>query len=132
MEVVIVRPPLIYGPSVKGNFATMLNMVNKDYPLPLASVTNNKRSLIALDNLVDFILLCADYNKTPQASNQTFVISDGEDVSTAELFKLVAHAYGKKSRLFSFPQSFLRLGAKKWQRPMSLQKKIISLLLIYF
>ena len=112
MEVVIVRPPLIYGPSVKGNFATMLNMVNKDYPLPLASVTNNKRSLIALDNLVDFILLCADYNKTPQASNQTFVISDGEDVSTAELFKLVAHAYGKKSRLFSFPQSFLRLGAK--------------------
>lgn len=112
MEVVIIRPPLVYGPSVKGNFSTILNLVKKCYPLPLASVTKNKRSLIALDNLVDFILLCADYEKTPQASSQTFVISDGEDVSTAELFQRVAKAYGKKNRLFPFPPSLLRLGAK--------------------
>jgi nucleoside-diphosphate-sugar epimerase len=112
MEVIIIRPPLVYGPSVKGNFSSIINLVKKNYPLPLASIIQNKRSLIALENLVDFILLCADYNKTPQAANQTFVISDGEDVSTAELFHRVAKAYGKKSRLFPFPVSLLRLGAK--------------------
>jgi len=112
MEVVIVRPPLVYGPNVKGNFSSIVQLVNRQVPLPLKLVTGNKRSLVALDNLVDFILLCADYKNTPQAANQTFVISDGEDVSTAELFRRVASAYGKKSRLFSFLPSLLRLGAK--------------------
>jgi nucleoside-diphosphate-sugar epimerase len=112
MEIVIIRPPLVYGPEVKGNFASIINIVIKNYPLPLGSATKNKRSLVALDNLVDFIIFCADYNKTLQAANQIFVLSDGEDVSTAELFHRVAKAYGKKSRLFLFPVSLLRLGAK--------------------
>jgi len=112
MEVVIVRPPLVYGPNVKGNFSSIVKLVTRQIPLPLKLVNSNKRSLIALDNLVDFILLCADYERTPQATNETFVISDGEDVSTAELFERVAKANGKKSRLFPFPQPLLRLGAK--------------------
>jgi len=112
MEVIIIRSPLVYGPSVKGNFASIIQLIKKGIPLPLGCTTKNKRSFIALENLVDFILLCADYNKTPQAANQTFVISDGEDVSTAELFHRVAKGYGKKSRLFPFPVFLLRLGAK--------------------
>jgi len=112
LEVVIIRPPLVYGPNPPGNFSTLVKLVKKNYLLPLASVTGNKRSLIALDNLVDFILLCADYNKTPQAANQVFVISDGEDVSTAQLFHRVAKAYGTKSSLFPFPPSFLKFAAR--------------------
>jgi len=112
MEVVIIRPPLVYGPSAKGNFASVCKLIKKEYPLPFASITKNKRSLIALENLVNFILLCADSSKTPQAANETFLISDGEDVSTAELFNLVAKAYSKKNPLFPFPVSLLRLGAK--------------------
>lgn len=112
MEVVIIRPPLVYGPNPPGNFASLLNLIIKEYPLPLASVTDNKRSLIALDNLIDFILLCVDYKKTPKAANQVFIISDCEDVSTAELFCRTSKAYGKKSRLFPFPISLLRLSAK--------------------
>jgi nucleoside-diphosphate-sugar epimerase len=111
MEVVIIRPPLVYGPNPPGNFASLINTIKKGYPLPLANLTQNKRSLVALENLVDFILLCTDYNKTPQAANQTFVISDGEDVSTAELFHRVAKAYGKKNHLLPFPVPLLRLAA---------------------
>lgn len=111
MEVVIIRPPLVYGPGIKANFASILNLVKKGYYLPLGSIVGNKRSLIALENLISFILLCADYEKTPQAANQAFVISDGEDLSTAELFKRIAKAYGKKSRLFPFPVFLLKLGA---------------------
>jgi len=109
MEVVIIRPPLVYGPSVKGNFASIINLVKKQYPLPVSLIKHNKRSLIALDNLVDFILLCADYEKTPQAANQIFVVSDNDDVSTAKLFRRVASSYNKKSRLFPFPVYLLRL-----------------------
>jgi nucleoside-diphosphate-sugar epimerase len=112
MDVVIIRPPLVYGPNPPGNFSTIIKLIKKKYPLPLDSITQNKRSLIALENLIDFILICSDYKKTSQAANQTFVISDGEDVSTAELFHRVAKAYGKKSRLFRFPFPLLRLGAK--------------------
>lgn len=112
MEIVIIRPPLVYGPNPPGNFSTLLGVIKKSYPLPLACITQNKRSLIALENLVDFILLCANYKKTPQAANQTFLISDGEDVSTAELFKRVAKAYGKRSWLLPFPPLLLHLGAK--------------------
>jgi len=112
MEVVIVRPPLVYGPSAKGNFAAILNLVKKGYFLPLASAENNKRSFIALENLASFILFSVDFKSTKQIANQVFLISDGEDVSTAELFQRVAKAYGKKSCLFPFPPTLLRLGAK--------------------
>jgi len=110
-ETVIIRPPLVYGPNVKSNFASMISWVNKGVPLPFGSV-NNKRSFVALDNLVDFILLCADKSKSPKAANQVFLISDGEDVSTTTLLRKVARAYGARARLLPVPVSFMRLAAK--------------------
>mgnify|MGYP000327232155 FL=1 len=107
LEVVIVRPPLVYGPGAKGNFASMLNLVTRQLPLPLGSV-NNKRSLVALDNLVDLIITCVEH---PAAANQVFLVSDGQDVSTTELFRAVARAMGKSSRLLPIPASVLVIGA---------------------
>jgi nucleoside-diphosphate-sugar epimerase len=111
MEVVIIRPPLVYGSGVKGNFATLIRLVQKGWPLPLGAV-HNKRSFIALDNLVSFIALCADREQSPAAANQTFLITDGEDVSTTELLHKVAKAYGKKLWLIPVPTSWMRLAAK--------------------
>ena len=111
MEVVIIRPPLVYGPGVKGNFASLIRLVQKGWPLPLGAV-HNKRSFIALDNLVSFIALCADREQSPAAANQTFLIADGEDVSTTELLRKVAKAYGKKLWLIPVPTCWMRLAAK--------------------
>ncbi len=111
LEVVVVRPPLVYGPGVKGNFATMINWVKKGYPLPLGAISNN-RSLVALENLIDFLILCADPTRSPNAGNQTFLISDGEDISTTELLRKVAKAYGVKSSLLPVPVSFMKVAAK--------------------
>ena len=107
MEVVIIRPPLVYGPGVKGNFANMIKLVSKGLPLPLGA-TNNKRSLVALDNLVDLIITCIDH---PAAANQVFLAGDGQDLSTTELLYRVARAMGKPSRLLPVPSSLLMLGA---------------------
>jgi len=108
MEVVIIRPPLIYGPGVKANFATMMRWVNKGVPLPLGAV-HNKRSLLALDNLVDFILLCSTH---PKAANEVFLISDGEDVSTTELLSKVAYALEKQPWLIPIPVGFMTFIAR--------------------
>lgn len=108
MGLVIIRPPLIYGPGVGANFEKMIRLVETGFPLPFASVTN-KRSLLALNNLVDFILACVFHK---DAAGKTFLISDGKDLSTAELLTVIAHAKGKKARLFSFPQSLLYWGAR--------------------
>ena len=99
MEVVVIRPPLVYGPGVKGNFLRMIQWVRKGMPLPLGAV-NNKRSLIALDNLVSFIVHCIGH---PKAGNEVFLVSDGEDVSTTELLQRVAKAFGKRPRLIPVP-----------------------------
>jgi len=107
MEVVIIRPPLVYGPGVKGNFAGMIKLVEKGLPLPLGAV-HNKRSLVALDNLVDLIVTCIDH---PGAANETFLVSDGEDLSTTELLRGVADAMGKPSRLIPVPASWLQFSA---------------------
>jgi nucleoside-diphosphate-sugar epimerase len=107
MEVVIIRPPLVYGPGVKGNFASMIKLVGKGLPLPLGAV-HNKRSLVALDNLVDLIITCIDH---PGAANETFLVSDGEDLSTTQLLQGVAEAMGKPSRLIPVPVSLLQFGA---------------------
>jgi len=107
MEVVIIRPPLVYGPTAPGNFGSLLQWVNKGIPLPLGAI-HNQRSLIALDNLVDFIVTCIDH---PAAANQTFLVSDGEDLSTTDLLQRVAQAMGKKTRLFPVPVGLLKLGA---------------------
>jgi len=111
MEVVIIRPPLVYGPNVKGNFASMVNWVKKGVPLPLGAV-HNLRSLVALDNLVDFVALCADREKAPKAANEVFLISDGADVSTSDLLRKVASSQGVKSRLLPLPVSVMTFVAK--------------------
>lgn len=100
MAVTMIRPPLIYGPGVKGNFARLVSWVCRGLPLPLGSVTHNRRSLVGLDNLVDLILVCADH---PKAANQIFLISDGEDLSTAELLRKIGMALGRPARLVWVP-----------------------------
>ena len=107
MEVVIIRPPLVYGAGVKGNFASMIKLVEKGLPLPLGAV-HNQRSLVALDNLVDLIITCIDH---PAAANQIFLAGDGQDLSTTELLRGVAKAMGKPSRLLPVPAGFLKLAA---------------------
>jgi nucleoside-diphosphate-sugar epimerase len=107
MEVVIVRPPLVYGPGVKANFETMMRWVLRGVPLPLASI-DNRRSLIALDNLVDFIVTCLGH---PAAANQTFVVCDEADLSTSDLLRRLGTALGKPARLFPVPVALLELAA---------------------
>lgn len=107
MEIVIIRPPLVYGPGVKGNFRSMMNWLIKGLPLPLASI-KNQRSLVAVDNLIDLIITCISH---PAAANQTFLISDGEDVSTPELLHRTASAIGRPARLFSVPICILQFVA---------------------
>jgi nucleoside-diphosphate-sugar epimerase len=107
MEVVIIRPPLVYGPGVKGNFASMIKLVEKGLPLPLGAI-HNKRSLVALDNLVDLIITCIDH---PAAANQVFLAGDGQDVSTSELLRGVGRAMGKPARLIPVPAGMLMFGA---------------------
>lgn len=107
MEVVIIRPPLVYGPGVKGNFATMIKLVHKGLPLPLGAV-HNKRSLVALDNLVDLIITCIDH---PGAANQAFLAGDGKDLSTTELLRGIGKAMGKPARLIAVPPGLLMFGA---------------------
>ena len=107
MEMVIIRPPLIYGPGVKGNFASMMRWVDKGIPLPLGAV-NNQRSLLALENLLDFITRCLAH---PRAGNQIFLLSDGQDISTTELIQKLAQAQGKKARLLPVPVSLMTMAA---------------------
>lgn len=110
MELVIVRPPLVYGPGVKGNFAQMLRWVGKSVPLPLGAV-HNQRSMIALDNLVNFLALCAQPDQSPGAAGQVFLISDGAPVSTPELLRKIAQAYDRRLWLAPIPPALLRLCA---------------------
>jgi nucleoside-diphosphate-sugar epimerase len=107
MEVVIVRPPLVYGPGVKANFAALVNAVARGWPLPLAGI-DNRRSLIGLDNLVDFLLLCLEH---PAAANQTLLVSDGEDLSTPSLLRRLGTAMGRPARLWAVPPALLTAGA---------------------
>jgi nucleoside-diphosphate-sugar epimerase len=99
MEVVIVRPPLVYGPGVRANFASMMRWVRLGIPLPLGAI-HNSRSLVAIDNLGDLLVTCLSH---PAAGGQTFLVSDGEDVSTTELLRRTAHAMGKKACLVPVP-----------------------------
>jgi nucleoside-diphosphate-sugar epimerase len=107
MEVVIIRPPLVYGPGVKANFAALMRALQCGWPLPLGAV-HNQRSLVALDNLVDFIVTCITH---PQAANQTFLVSDGQDLSTTELVRGMAQAAEVPARLLPVPVWALQAGA---------------------
>lgn len=116
MDVVIIRPPLIYGPGVKGNFSSLVNLVKRGVPLPFGLV-KNKRSMIALDNLVDFILLIVDRARSPRAANQVFLLSDGEDVATSSLIRRVAIAYGVHARLFPVPVFLMQVATRLLRKP---------------
>lgn len=107
MEVVIIRPVLVYGPGVKANFRSMMNWLNKGVPLPLGTI-HNKRSLVSLDNLVDLIVTCIDH---PAAANQTFLVSDGDDLSTTEMLRRMGEALGKRPRLVPVPAWCLETAA---------------------
>lgn len=123
LEVVIVRPPLVYGADVKGNFAQMISVVARGVPLPFASV-NNKRSLIYVKNLVDALILCATH---PSAPGNTYLVSDGEDVSTSDLLRKLAFAMDKKSHLFSCPVILLKLAAKIFRKSDQVERLLGSL-----
>jgi UDP-glucose 4-epimerase len=100
MEVVIIRPTLVYGPGVKANFASLLKLVSKGSPLPFGCIKDNKRSLVSVKNLVDLIVTCIDH---PKAVNQVFLVSDDHDVSTASMVKHMSQALGKSSMLLPVP-----------------------------
>lgn len=107
MELVVVRPTLIYGPGVKANFQALMRALMRGIPLPLGAI-HNRRSLLALDNVVDLIVTCI---KHPAAANETFLVSDGEDLSTTELIRRLARAIGRPARLIPMPTTVLMAGA---------------------
>ena len=108
LEITIIRPPLVYGPGVKANFASLLKLAKKNAPVPFGSI-NNKRSFVSIDNLVSLIITCINH---PKAANQIFLVSDDDDVSTSKLFSIMVEVFGKKPRLIKVSPKFLRLIAK--------------------
>jgi nucleoside-diphosphate-sugar epimerase len=108
MDFVIIRPPLVYGPGVKGNFAMMMKLVDYGFPLPLSNI-RNQRSFIGVDNLVDLVIACISH---PEAANKILLASDDQDLSTTELLRAIAQTMGKPIRLFPFPKQLLTVAAK--------------------
>jgi len=107
LQVTVIRPPLVYGAGVKANFDTMMQWVDRGIPLPLGAV-NNKRSFVYVGNLVDLIIVAAHH---PKAAGEVFVVSDGEDMSTTELFRRLAGALGRQCRVMPVPATLLKAGA---------------------
>ena len=116
LEVVIIRPPLVYGPGVKANFLSMMRLIDKGIPLPFGAI-KNQRSLVYLDNLSDLILTCCEH---PLAPGYTFLASDDHDVSTTQLMRTIALSMGKSPRLIPIPMSWIQAGAS------ALKKKHIA------
>ena len=108
LEVVVVRPPLVYGPGVKANFQSMMRWLQRGVPLPFGAI-DNRRSLVGLDNLADLVVCCATH---PAAANQVFLAGDGEDLSTTDLLRRVARALGRPARLLPVPASWLSAAAR--------------------
>jgi len=123
LEVVILRPPLVYGPGVKANFLKLLRLVKRGLPLPLSTV-HNRRSMIYLENLTDAINACIDH---PHAANRTFLISDAQDISTPTLIRMLAKAMGKKSRMLPLPIPLLKTLGKVSGRSAEIQRLVGSL-----
>ncbi len=124
LEVVILRPPLVYGPGVKANFLQLINIVNRGILLPLARV-DNQRSLIFLENLVDALQACITH---PKAAGKTFLLSDGKDVSTTQLIQMISSALGKPSRLFPLPPDLLRFLGKMTGRSNTVSRLLDTLI----
>lgn len=112
MELVIIRPPLVYAAQAPGNFKRLLKIVSLGLPLPFATI-NNRRSMIALENLVDFIRVCVTH---PKAANNLFLVSDGVDLSTAEIVRFLASGMNRKARLIAVPQFLLLAGSTVLRR----------------
>ena len=108
MEIVIIRPPLVYGPGVKANFKKIVDLVRTKPIIPLGAI-NNKRSIVSVYNLVDFIAICLVHDN---ASGQVFLVSDGLDISTSELVEAIASAHGKKRLILPFPLSLAKIASK--------------------
>lgn len=123
LDVVIIRPPLVYGPGVKANFQSMMKWVSRSVPLPLGAI-HNQRSLVYLDNLVDLILNCVD---NPNAANQTFLVSDDHDVSTTQLLKQIKQSSNSHCVLIPIPMSWFRLAASLIGKPQIAQRLCGSL-----
>lgn len=123
MEVVILRPPLLYGPSVKANFLKLIQFVDKGIPLPLGGI-HNKRSLLSLTNFSDLISQCIE---APAAGGKTFLVSDGDDVSSPELVCRIAKALGKSSRLLPLPENIMKLAGKLTGKSEQVQRLCSSL-----
>lgn len=123
LEVVVVRPTLVFGPGVKANFLNMMKVVKRQIPLPLASI-NNRRSIIYVGNLVDALATCATH---PDAAGKTYLVSDGEDVSTPELIRRTADALGVSARLFSVPKFVLKAAGELTGKTATVNRLIGSL-----
>src|ERR1035438_331865 len=123
LEVTIVRPPLVYGPGVRANFLRLMRLVERGIPLPLPD-TNNRRSLIGVENLADCLVRCATH---PGAANQTFMVSDGQDASTRELVVRPAPPLGRSARFLPVPEPVLRLVARLVRREPALNRLLGSL-----
>jgi nucleoside-diphosphate-sugar epimerase len=123
MGLTILRPPLVYGPGVKGNFATLVKLVARRLPLPLAASTG-KRSFVALDNLVDLVALCVTH---PQASGKTLLVADAESLTPAEWVRHLGTALGKPARVIPLPVSLLTLAAFALRKPKAVQKLTAAL-----
>ena len=103
MDLIIVRPPLVYGAGAKGNFRNLKKLVDLNLPLPFANL-NNKRSFISIQNLCSFLFYCLDMN----TKNQIFLVSDNEDISVKDFIKKISYSRNKKIKLFSFPIFLLK------------------------
>ena len=124
MEIVIIRPPLVYGEGVKANFASLMNIVGKGVPLPFRAIKQNKRSLLSVYNLVDLIITCIDH---PNAANEIFLVSDDVTISTSDLIKKLFIANGKRPLLFPVPIPFLTILATFVGKKTLIEKLTVNL-----
>jgi UDP-glucose 4-epimerase len=123
LEIVIIRPPVIYGQQVKGNFYRLINFIDRGFPLPFGKV-NNLRSYVALDNLVDLIICCINH---PRAAAQTFLVADGEDLSTPDLIKKISFTLQKKPFLLNVPISFMKFAGNMIGKSKEINRLLSSL-----
>jgi nucleoside-diphosphate-sugar epimerase len=123
LEIVNIRTPIVYGQQVKGNFYRLINFIDRGFPLPFGKV-NNLRSYVALDNLVDLIICCINH---PKATGQTFLVSDGEDLSTSGLIKKISFALQKKPFLLNVPISLMKFAGKMSGKSKEINRLLSSL-----
>ena len=124
MEIVIIRPPLVYGEGVIANFASLIKLVGKGLPVPFRGINKNKRSLVSVYNLIDLIKVCIDH---PAATNQTFLVSDDNDLSTAEIVSLMAKVQGKANLSLPVPVFFFNLAGKIFGKQSVVDRLVGSL-----